>query len=101
MKSLCSLYERPISGHRPAGYGDQEGTLERRAREGGIWSVEWGKEVPPDPELFDGTPPARQAAGKRVQLLCVGADNHLAEEYAPHSPGCHRTCRLFAAGNSG
>jgi hypothetical protein len=36
-----------------------------------------------------------------VQLLCVGADNHLAEEYAPHSPGCHRTCRLFAAGNSG
>ena len=60
------MYERPISGHGPAGYGDQEGTLERRAREGGIWGVEWGKEVPPDPELFDGAPPARQAAGKRV-----------------------------------
>ena len=99
MKSLCSLYELPISGHRPAGYSDQEGTLERRAREGGIWSVEWGKEVPPDPELFDGAPPARQEGGERV-LLCVGADDHLAEEYAPDLSECHRTFRLFAAGNS-
>ena len=92
------MYDRPMSGHGPAGYGDQEGTLGRRAREGGIWRVAWGKEVPPDPELFDGVLPARQAAGKRV-LLCVVADDHLADEYAPHSPNCHRTFRLFAAGN--
>ena len=90
MNSLSSLYERPISGHGPAGYGDQEGTLGGRAREGGIWGVGWGKETPRSPELFDGAPPARQEGGERV-LLCVGADDHLAEEYAPDSPECHRT----------
>ena len=60
----------------------------------------WEKESPPDPELFDGAPPARQAAAKGP-LLCVGADNHLTDEYAPRQPGCHRTFRPFAAGNGG
>ena len=53
---------------------------------------------PPNPEPFDGAPPTTEAAAKWVPLY-VGADYHLANEYAPLSPGCHRTFRLFAAGN--
>jgi hypothetical protein len=73
------------------------------AREGGLRGVkgeERGKEEPPDPEPFDGAPPATEAADKRMPLY-VGADDHLANEYAPLSPGCHRTYRLLAAGNGG
>jgi hypothetical protein len=44
------------------------------------------EEKPPDPEPFDGAPPATQAADKRMPLY-VGADDHLANEYAPCSPG--------------
>lgn len=55
---------------------------------------------PPGPEAFDGTPSATGAAGKRKPLY-VGADDHLADEYAPAVPGCHRAFRLLAAGNGG
>jgi hypothetical protein len=33
--------------------------------------------------------------------LYVGVDDHRANEYAPHLSICHRTFRLFAAGNGG
>ena len=72
-----------------------------KARKGGLCGEkgeERGKEEPPDPEPFDGAPPTTEAAAKWVPLY-VGADYHLADEYAPPSPGCHRTFRLSAAGN--
>ena len=40
------------------------------------------KESPPEPEPFDGAPPAREAAKERG-LLCVSADYHLTDEYDP------------------
>ena len=65
-----------------------------------VMDGERGKEVPPDPEPFDGAPPVSQAAEKRVPLY-VGADDHRATEYAPCSPSRHRAFRLFAVGNGG
>jgi hypothetical protein len=68
-----------------------------------MWGDGWerkGEESPPEPEPVDGVPPATEATDERMPL-CVGADDHLANEYAPPSPGWHRTFRLLAAGNGG
>jgi hypothetical protein len=58
------------------------------------------KESPPDPEPFDGALPATETAEER-ELLCVGADDHLADEYEPRPRVCHPALLLSAAGNGG
>ena len=73
------------------------------AREGGLLGKKdgrRGKERPPGPEAFDSAPPATGAADKRMPLY-VGVDDHLAYEYARVLPRCHRTFRLWGAGNGG
>ena len=91
----------PATGRDLAGRGYSDDTLRGKARTGDPAGVKGGKreeEGPPEPELIDGAPPNTQAAAKREPLR-VAADDHLADEYAPPSPGCHRTFRLSAAGN--
>jgi hypothetical protein len=56
-----------------------------------------GKELPPDPECFDGTAPARETAERRV-LLCVSDDVHLTDEYDLQPRVRHRAFELSEAG---
>jgi hypothetical protein len=45
-----------------------------------------GEESPPDPEPFDGVPPATDARDNRSSFY-VCADGHLTNEYDPYKPG--------------